>query len=40
MGNIQMTNSVATKKTKEKVGISYRVKLHFRTVNKLLMVVE
>lgn len=35
-----MIRSVATKKTKEKVGISYRVKLHFRTVKKSLMVME
>lgn len=35
-----MISSVATKKTTEKVGILYRLKLHFRTVNKLLMVVE
>lgn len=40
MGNIYMTSSVATKKTKEKAGISYRAKLRFRTMNKLLMVVE
>lgn len=28
-----MTSSVATTETKEKVGISYKVKFHFRTVN-------